>query len=84
MWTDFNPRSLAGATAAVTTSSSTKSNFNPRSLAGATAEGDSKMLQLLFQSTLPRGSDPEMDHCGTSWATYFNPRSLAGATDRRL
>ena len=35
--------------------------------------------QMLFQSTLPRGSDILVIVFGAS-ASYFNPRSLAGAT----
>ena len=35
-------------------------NFNPRSLTGATKLRIAKKIQLLFQSTLPHGSDIEI------------------------
>ena len=75
---NFNPRSLAGATASDTqnTYSDTisihapsrerqqiyarrlaQSDFNPRSLAGATISFWQSTSLLIFQSTLPRGSD---------------------------
>ena len=53
----FNPRSLAGATAACGRASFWPSNFNPRSLAGATKVSCSDDALTAFQSTLPRGSD---------------------------
>ena len=54
---NFNPRSLAGATAGAGGGGSGVSNFNPRSLAGATAEAEVAVAAAVFQSTLPRGSD---------------------------
>ena len=53
----FNPRSLAGATNTKIFGDVFGSDFNPRSLAGATIHSLLDDLQLLFQSTLPRGSD---------------------------
>ena len=41
----------------ITYQSSTDSDFNPRSLAGATGVRPRQSNKLLFQSTLPRGSD---------------------------
>ncbi len=37
----------------------TSSNFNPRSLAGATISRPNSRSRHIFQSTLPRGSDPK-------------------------
>ena len=55
-------------------------NFNPRSLAGATLWYVAQtILQLLFQSTLPCGSDSILALMSLG-ISYFNPRSLAGAT----
>ena len=55
---DFNPRSLAGATCSSRQQlSGILRDFNPRSLAGATTKHLNKINDLLFQSTLPRGSD---------------------------
>ena len=54
-------------------------HFNPRSLAGATLKFLIIILNFLFQSTLPRGSDSNL--CLHSMTRCnFNPRSLAGAT----
>ena len=54
----FNPRSLTGATLDKIAYNASGSNFNPRSLTGATAQnGMSASFTLLFQSTLPHGSD---------------------------
>ena len=76
---NFNPRSLAGATAL---------GLSERSLSlfQSTLPRGSDILLIIirvregqFQSTLPRGSDEQwrMDVFAT---TDFNPRSLAGAT----
>ena len=63
-----------------TTFSTLVLNFNPRSLAGATSPPLScPAIALIFQSTLPRGSDFQRNHLLLQ-ACYFNPRSLAGAT----
>ena len=54
-------------------------DFNPRSLTGATMVTASLLMLLLFQSTLPYGSDPFlMFHVNIE--RNFNPRSLTGAT----
>ena len=53
--------------------------FNPRSLAGATRFTASPCNILLFQSTLPCGSDKVCLNFSVA-IIYFNPRSLAGAT----
>ena len=77
--TNFNPRSLAGATLSISKKELCKNHFNPRSLAGATAQkfdtlpvlnisihapsrerltaGQINRFIIIFQSTLPRGSD---------------------------
>ena len=56
---DFNPRSLTGATSARLALSAVRLNFNPRSLTGATTLTLPLILtSVLFQSTLPYGSDP--------------------------
>ena len=54
-------------------------HFNPRSLAGATPEFLGSHSSMIFQSTLPRGSDGYGLPLYSS-AVNFNPRSLAGAT----
>ena len=54
-------------------------NFNPRSLAGATAIMVMSTLTVVFQSTLPCGSDIPYLRC-LDHHKDFNPRSLAGAT----
>ena len=56
-----------------------RTNFNPRSLAGATVDFILPSLIIVFQSTLPCGSDA--GRCSALPAVpNFNPRSLAGAT----
>ena len=79
----FNPRSLTGATRTVTKNSANISYFNPRSLTGATAESVDSSLQPSFQSTLPHGSDREVQG-SFLLKLYFNPRSLTGATDDHI
>ncbi len=54
---DFNPRSLAGATIPLVGLSRRSDYFNPRSLAGATILLLCIYHCVVFQSTLPRGSD---------------------------
>ena len=56
-------------------------NFNPRSLAGATILLLCIYHCVVFQSTLPRGSDVPGAPVYTL-PIHFNPRSLAGATYR--
>ena len=54
----FNPRSLTGATLHRSLFATGHCYFNPRSLTGATAIlGVIIAAALLFQSTLPYGSD---------------------------
>ena len=58
MSTNFNPRSLAGATGKIPAICNvTLRDFNPRSLAGATVAANDLAVMCKFQSTLPRGSD---------------------------
>ena len=57
---DFNPRSLAGATITLRQAKTGAENFNPRSLAGATIKIQKKLKLIIFQSTLPRGSDQSL------------------------
>ena len=76
---DFNPRSLAGATLTTLYIKKSFLNFNPRSLAGATTLYKRDLQLFLFQSTLPRGSDPYSKQ-PAHLKMHFNPRSLAGAT----
>ena len=79
-FTDFNPRSLAGATICKSFKIAHPFYFNPRSLAGATvSERRDSLRQRKFQSTLPRGSDRRFVAVRTVKAN-FNPRALAGAT----
>ena len=79
---DFNPRSLAGATSRPPALLPVLTYFNPRSLAGATQRGRCRPGIHGFQSTLPRGSDPQPATPHIQ-AGNFNPRSLAGATLRQ-
>ena len=53
----FNPRSLTGATITGASQSTISNNFNPRSLTGATLLPFRQIIILVFQSTLPHGSD---------------------------
>ena len=60
-------------------------NFNPRSLAGATQRFTIiAALNLVFQSTLPRGSDGPSAPSVRPGFRHFNPRSLAGATRYKM
>ena len=54
---DFNPRSLTGATCPKIRHSSGAQYFNPRSLTGAIDTCAYTARYILFQSTLPYGSD---------------------------
>ena len=60
---NFNPRSLAGATCSHTSENKSKKYFNPRSLAGATALLGPGLGAGIFQSTLPCGSDAALIFC---------------------
>ena len=79
--TNFNPRSLAGATYATNrvTQDSGISIHAPlrerRTAAGV------NLVVSLFQSTLPCGSDAPFLYLNSGYAD-FNPRSLAGATGK--
>ena len=53
----FNPRSLTGATILIVHLNSLIIYFNPRSLTGATLATLAPCQLLVFQSTLPHGSD---------------------------
>ena len=57
VYSNFNPRSLAGATSSCRGSLPNSAHFNPRSLAGATLNVYKVFCRSRFQSTLPRGSD---------------------------
>ena len=57
LFSDFNPRSLAGATSLLKKSCKCSRYFNPRSLAGATCRAFAVIGTMAFQSTLPCGSD---------------------------
>ena len=75
----FNPRSLAGATSIVLHITfdfaiSIHAPSRERHTANTHA-----LRHLLFQSTLPRGSDSAILNLDVL-LSYFNPRSLAGAT----
>ena len=75
----FNPRSLAGATHMLTgcglnVGISIHAPSRERHLGDPLEDN-----VLLFQSTLPRGSDASPAYSNTL-SCYFNPRSLAGAT----
>ena len=59
-WSNFNPRSLTGATLSAPYVDQTFWHFNPRSLTGATVNVAQPPEQIAeFQSTLPHGSDPK-------------------------
>ncbi len=77
---DLNIRSRGGATAVRSSYRHRTSNFNP-----CPPQGSDHIFRLdrggcfVFQSTLPRGSDPREGR--VCWYTYdFNPRSREGAT----
>ena len=53
----FNPRSLTGATGFAFLRERPLPDFNPRSLTGATSVFPAPTTELIFQSTLPHGSD---------------------------
>ena len=77
--TNFNPRSLAGAT----TAANQPYFIVYISIHAPLRERQQPQINLIllftFQSTLPCGSDfLVFNHFSASW--YFNPRSLAGAT----
>ena len=81
--TDFNPRSLAGATAAQAKGGAKE----PFSIHAPSRERLNPSIppssSKFFQSTLPRGSDASS--CRFHYCTeIFNPRSLAGATLARI
>ncbi len=75
----FNPRSLTGATLGYTLQHNGQIDFNPRSLTGATFITPLFILFILFQSTLPYGSDNYYPVIRIH-IRNFNPRSLTGAT----
>ena len=68
MLSNFNPRSLTGATKIYRVQTVLRLHFNPRSLTGATMLSRHTMLTLRFQSTLPYGSD----FC--SWQTFISSK----------
>ena len=76
---DFNPRSLAGATH----DHPQRQKHGMISIHAPSRERLALLFRqlsnLLFQSTLPRGSDIP-PHFGAVTSRNFNPRSLAGAT----
>ena len=77
----FNPRSLTGATNPARRLAKVTLYFNPRSLTGATVITFTTLFSgVLFQSTLPHGSDHycPVETCACRYD--FNPRSLTGAT----
>ena len=55
--TNFNPRSLTGATKPERDRVVNDFHFNPRSLTGATDKREWTLAAKKFQSTLPHGSD---------------------------
>ena len=57
---NFNPRSLTGATWNATAYIPTSAYFNPRSLTGATDSQKLAQQYMIFQSTLPHGSDKDL------------------------
>ena len=78
----FNPRSLAGATIS-------QQNSRPSSRISIHAPSRERLdfrrkpiKIIIFQSTLPRGSDDGVSSWDMCAPRDFNPRSLAGATDK--
>ena len=59
---NFNPRSLTGATQRHCKNSVPFGDFNPRSLTGATQLALLDIIPQQFQSSLPHGSDAEADY----------------------
>ena len=82
--TNFNPRSLAGATKRKRTQYRCYPYFNPRSLAGATIAKRPKPLQRRNFNPRSLAGATYCSVAGSCAPTeYFNPRSLAGATVRQ-
>ena len=78
--TNFNPRSLTGATAAqVEMHKAARISIHAPSRERLNSAG-SVNPAAAFQSTLPRGSDTPC-WLSKSKVSYFNPRSLTGATN---
>ena len=77
--TDFNPRPLAGATAALAQIPSIWQYFNPRPLAGATSRGHAARQRALISIHAPLRGRQGRGRKRTDPAN-FNPRPLAGAT----
>ena len=78
-YVDFNPRSLAGATAARANTISTSLFQSTLPRGSDCRRGVIPPTEYEFQSTLPRGSD-QLALIVVYHKMNFNPRSLAGAT----
>ena len=76
---NFNPRSLAGATMTSPLSWMPEHNFNPRSLAGATIEAVQGLVNVIISIHAP-SRERRLLWLRQAYASNFNPRSLAGAT----
>ena len=76
---NFNPRSLAGATQQPLQDDGQLHISIHAPLRERPKAEFAELIALLFQSTLPCGSDPRRSLQSLSLC-YFNPRSLAGAT----
>ena len=77
---DFNPRSRVGSDRVQDHIRITMPNFNPRSRVGSDANLDkAEQINIIFQSTLPRGERRLHRHDSRRGNTDFNPRSRVGS-----
>ena len=77
---DFNPRSLTGATACLPIITLTSLYFNPRSLTGATLLYWFRRFLGFISIHAPSRERPQFCNLCKQILAYFNPRSLTGAT----
>ena len=76
---NFNPRSLTGATIVCWLLRLISSDFNPRSLTGATKYGDA-CYEVMYISIHAPSRERPTNTAASTQRIYFNPRSLTGAT----
>ena len=80
LFSDFNPRSLTGATLVITFFALRLLNFNPRSLTGATRAFKCCDFEKLYFNPRSLTGATTKSHFVALYRHDFNPRSLTGAT----
>ena len=76
----FNPRSRKGSDVSCTSPFARDGDFNPRSRKGSDYGGYLRIRRNQgFQSTLPQGERPAVNHRGHPHNIDFNPRSRKGS-----